>query len=75
MKKFLVAALLLASSTQAFAFSRAEQTRACRPDAERLCGRFIPDVTNVTHCMNHFYSQLSPECQRMFGPRHHHRQG
>ncbi len=73
MTKILLASILLVSSTQAFAFSRAEQTRACRPDAERLCNRFIPDVANVTHCMRHFYSKLSPECQRMFGHQHHRR--
>jgi type II secretory pathway component PulL len=64
----LTAALFVSAvSTPAFAYSQ-EQEQACTPDAMRLCGNFIPDVSRVTTCMIQKKSQLSPQCRRVFRP-------
>ncbi len=64
---FVLAAALFVSagSTPAFAYSQ-EQEQACTPDAMRLCGSFIPDVSRITACMIQKKSQLSPQCRRVF---------
>jgi hypothetical protein len=41
--------------------------QACTPDAMRLCGDTIPDVTKTTACMKAKRSQLSPECRVAMG--------
>ena len=40
-----------------------EQEQACTPDAMRLCGSYIPDVSRITACMIQKKSQL---CRRVF---------
>ena len=64
---FVLAAAVLvpAASSPAFAYSQ-EQEQACTPDAMRLCGSFIPDVSRITTCMIQKRSQLSPQCRRVF---------
>jgi hypothetical protein len=36
---------------------------ACKPDALRLCGAYIPDVEQITNCMTAKFKQVSPECR------------
>ena len=36
---------------------------ACKPDALRLCGVYIPDVEQITSCMTAKVKQVSPECR------------
>jgi hypothetical protein len=36
---------------------------ACRPDAMRLCGQFIPDVDQITNCMTEKFKEVSPQCR------------
>lgn len=43
------------------------ERQACTPDAMRLCGDAIPDVTKVTACMKAKYSQLSEPCRVAMG--------
>jgi len=42
---------------------QADVRQACTPDAMRLCGDTIPDVTRTTACMKAKRAQLSPECR------------
>lgn len=40
-----------------------QQQQACTPDAQRLCGAFMPDATKVAACMSHQKrSALSQAC-------------
>jgi hypothetical protein len=64
----LAAAISLSLLPQAAHAYTAEQQRYCTGDALRLCGSEIPDVNRITACMIRNKSQLSPECQRVFGP-------
>jgi hypothetical protein len=36
---------------------------ACRPDAMRLCGQYIPDVERITNCMTERVKEVSPQCR------------
>jgi hypothetical protein len=36
---------------------------ACKPDALRLCGIYIPDVEKITDCMTEKFKEVSPECR------------
>ena len=36
---------------------------ACKPDAFRLCGIYIPDVEQITNCMTAKFKEVSPECR------------
>jgi hypothetical protein len=36
---------------------------ACKPDALRLCGAYIPDVEQITNCMTTKFKQVSPACR------------
>ena len=71
-ESFKLAAILAAAISsllpQAAHAYTAEQQRYCTGDALRLCGSEIPDVNRITACMIRNKSQLSPECQRVFGP-------
>lgn len=44
----------------------AAQRHACRPDAFRLCGEFIPDRTAITKCLQKNKARLSPDCRAVF---------
>jgi len=48
----------------------AQQQQACTPDAMRLCGEFIPDVTKISACMARKRSSLSPACRAATTPPH-----
>ena len=41
----------------------AEQRRACRADAMKLCREFVPNVKNITACMERNKRHLSPACR------------
>jgi len=43
-----------------------EQDRACRSDAWKFCRDFVPDVAQITACMNRNISKLSPACRSQF---------
>src|SRR5579862_1855169 len=36
---------------------------ACRSDALRLCGQFVPDVARITDCMTERFKEVSPQCR------------
>ena len=44
----------------------AEQRRACRADAMRLCREFVPNVRHITACMERNKRHLSPACRAQF---------
>lgn len=63
----LVVVALTTFSLPTHAATRAEQTRACRGDAIRLCSLSIPrGEKKVTACMIRKLDQLTPECRAMF---------
>ena len=41
----------------------------CTPDVMRLCSEFVPDVDQITTCMQAKRRQLSPECLAVFKPK------
>jgi hypothetical protein len=67
--------LLAMGSTQVLAqqaLAQAQDQRAaelCTPDVMRLCSEFIPDVDEITACMQAKRRQLSPECLAVFKPK------
>src|SRR5271169_4594853 len=63
----LLTATLLAWPVTGWAYT-ADQQQACMPDAFRLCGSEIPDVSRVTACMVRRQAELSPECRVNFRP-------
>ena len=36
---------------------------ACKPDAMRLCGQYIPFVDAITNCMTERFKEVSPKCR------------
>lgn len=58
--------LLAAAPSAANAAGTPDQRRACRQDAMRFCGEFIPDVKRITACMEKNVRKLSPLCRRQF---------
>jgi hypothetical protein len=58
-----VCAVLLCGAGGASAEVPADVQQACTPDAMRLCGDTIPDVTRTTACMKAKRAQLSTECR------------
>ncbi len=56
----------LLATTAASAATFAEQSRACRGDALRLCRASMPNHAKITACMERKLSQLSPNCRVMF---------
>jgi hypothetical protein len=42
------------------------QKRACRPDVYRLCAAEIPNVRDITRCLQRKMSQLNPDCRAVF---------
>jgi hypothetical protein len=61
-----IIAIVLTSSSAAWAQGTAEQRSACIGDAFRLCGSEIPDVSRITSCMKANFSKLSPGCKARF---------
>jgi type II secretory pathway component PulL len=43
-----------------------EQRRACRADAKKFCGQYIPNVKKITACMEANIKRLSPDCRSQF---------
>ena len=62
----LAAALFVSVAAAPASAHTPEQEQACTPDAMRLCGDYIPDVSRITTCMIQKKSQLSPQCRRVF---------
>jgi len=63
----LVLAALLAPAAGATSDQgTAEQRRACRSDAFRVCREFIPNVKRITACMERNLDKLSPACRAQF---------
>jgi hypothetical protein len=63
----LAALFIVTASTSVLAQSdEAQQRRACRGDAIRLCWRFIPNHALITNCMAAKHDQLSPGCMQVF---------
>jgi hypothetical protein len=60
--------LLLASPTQALA-QPSNAAELCTPDVIKLCNEFVPDVEQITACMQKKRRQLSPECAAVFKPK------
>ena len=60
-------AIAITLPTLSHAASRAEQRRACRSDAMRLCREFVPSASRVQQCMERKFNQLTPACQLQFG--------
>ncbi len=58
--------VLLAGAIAAEAAGTAQDRRACRSDAMRLCREFIPNTQRITACMRRNMAQLSPACQAQF---------
>ncbi len=48
-----------------------QQQQACAPDAQRLCGEFIPDVPKIQACMSRKRAQLSAACRAAISPPSH----
>jgi hypothetical protein len=42
------------------------QKRACRPDVYRLCAGEIPNVRDITRCLQRNMSRLNPDCRAVF---------
>jgi hypothetical protein len=42
------------------------QKAACRPDVYRLCAAEIPNVRDITRCLQRKMSQLNPNCRAVF---------
>jgi hypothetical protein len=61
----LLAVTLFAWPAAGWAYT-AEQQQACTPDAFRLCGSEIPDVSRVAACMARRQAELSPACRVYF---------
>jgi hypothetical protein len=76
MMKFLraapvIALMLVAGSLSPFAAAAQEpgtpaQKRACRPDVYRLCAGEIPNVRDITRCLQRNMSRLNPDCRAVF---------
>ncbi|WP_453999035.1 hypothetical protein [Afipia felis] len=43
-----------------------EQRRACRADAKKFCGQYIPNVKRITACMEANKQRLTPHCRAQF---------
>jgi hypothetical protein len=43
-----------------------EDRNACTPDVFRLCGKFIPDSTQITICLQQRVRFLNPQCRAVF---------
>ncbi|MBE0703858.1 MAG: hypothetical protein IH582_11925 [Afipia sp.] len=43
-----------------------EQRRACRADAKKFCGEYIPNVKRITACMEANKQRLTPACRAQF---------
>ncbi|GAL97741.1 hypothetical protein FOH24_01085 [Acetobacter tropicalis] len=46
--------------------TREKQTAACKGDAIKLCGLFIPNEEKITACMQKKKDKLSPKCRAFF---------
>jgi hypothetical protein len=43
----------------------AQQQDACRPDVFRLCGNYIPDVSQIVACLHGNEARLSEACHQV----------
>ncbi|CEF40569.1 hypothetical protein [Acetobacter senegalensis] len=63
----LSATALVGVMTPAHAESeREKQTAACKGDAIKLCGLYIPNENKITACMEKKKDKLSPKCRAFF---------
>jgi hypothetical protein len=59
-----MASTFLVANHVSFAQDVEDATReACKPDALRLCGQFVPDVDRITDCMTEKFKEVSPQCR------------
>lgn len=65
---FMTALILMAVGADRAAAYTPEQQEACSDDAMRLCGKFVPDVDQITACMIRSKAQLSQRCAVYFQP-------
>ena len=49
----------IVTSTASFAEGTPEQRRACRADAMKFCREFVPNVKQITECMQKNVAKLS----------------
>ena len=49
----------------AFAQGTMAQQDACRPDVFRLCGNYIPDVSQIVACLHGNEARLSEACHQV----------
>ena len=54
------------SASAAHAAGTLEQRRACRADAKKFCGEYIPNVKKITACMEANKERLTPACRAQF---------
>ncbi|WP_244597818.1 hypothetical protein [Afipia felis] len=54
------------SAGAAHAAGTLEQRRACRADAKKFCGEYIPNVRRITACMEANKQRLTPACRAQF---------
>lgn len=62
----LVLLATIAASTTTFAVGTYEQRQACRADAMKFCGKFVPNVELITECMERNVEKLNPQCRKQF---------
>ena len=51
-----------------------EARQACTPEVFRLCNEFVPNVAQITACLQRNRARLNPDCRRTMGgeePRRH----
>ena len=57
---------IVTASTASFAEGTPEQRRAYRADAMKFCREFVPNVKQITECMQKNVAKLSPLCRTQF---------
>jgi hypothetical protein len=58
-------AIVLLTSSVAFAQGTAAQRAACTPDVWRLCSSEIPNVSAIIGCLHKQRAALSPACRQV----------
>jgi len=61
-----LALMAFMSAGVAHAAGTLEQRRACRADAKKFCGEYIPNVRRITACMEANKQRLTPACRAQF---------
>ena len=63
------AAILFVMADAGVASAQDRAAELCTPDVLRLCNEFVPDVEQITACMQKKRRQLSAECAAVFKPK------